>query len=63
MKALYLLNSEKLDYNFNVLKEKDEDNTHLTGILKKRRRNHLDRLRKATKDYADIDAKFKQENK
>jgi dynein regulatory complex protein 1 len=63
MKALYLLNSEKLDYNYKVLKEKDEENTHLTGILKNKRRNHYNRLRKAMKDYADIDYKFKNENK
>lgn len=54
MKALYLLNSEKLDYNFKVLKEKDDENTHQTGILKKKKRNHLDRLRKASKDYNDV---------
>lgn len=54
MKALYLLNQEKLDYNFKVLKEKDEENTKLTGILKTKRRNHYNRLRKAMKDYADV---------
>jgi len=54
MKALYLLNSEKLEYNFKVLREKDEENTHLTGVLKTKKRNHYNRLRKAMKDYADV---------
>lgn len=29
MKALYQLNTEKLDYNLKVLKEKKEENNHL----------------------------------
>jgi dynein regulatory complex protein 1 len=37
MKALYLLNIEKLGYNFKVLKEKDEENTILANILKKKK--------------------------
>lgn len=63
MKALYLLNTEKLDYNFKVLKEKDEENTILSNILKNKRRNYANRLTKARNDYKEIDRKFKQENK
>lgn len=63
MKALYLLNTEKLDYNFKVLKEKDEENTILTNILKNKKRNYSNRLTKARNDYKEIDRKFKQENK
>jgi len=63
MKALYLLNTEKLDYNFKVLKEKDEENTILTNILKNKKRNYTNRLTKARNDYKEIDRKFKQENK
>lgn len=36
MKALYILNTEKLDYNLKVLKEKDDENTHLYDELKKK---------------------------
>jgi len=63
MKALYLLNTEKLDYNFKVLKEKDEENTILTNILKNKKRNYSNRLTKARNDYKEIDRKFKHENK
>jgi dynein regulatory complex protein 1 len=54
MKALYLLNTEKLEYNFRVLKEKDEENTQLTGILKTKKRHHQTRMRKAIQDYKDV---------
>jgi len=63
MKALYLLNTEKLEYNFRVLKEKDEENTTLTGTLKTKKRNQQTRLRKAIQDYREKDNKFKLENK
>lgn len=54
MKALYLLNTEKLDYNFKVLKEKDEENTILTNILKNKKRNYQNRLTKARNDYKEV---------
>jgi dynein regulatry complex protein 1 len=54
MRALYLLNSEKLDYNFKVLKEKDDENTQLTGILKNKKRHHTRRLKIAMDDYAAV---------
>lgn len=36
MKALYQLNTEKLDYNLKVLREKQEENTHLQDELKRK---------------------------
>ena len=36
MKALYQLNTEKLDYNLKVLKEKEIENTHLHDELKRK---------------------------
>jgi dynein regulatory complex protein 1 len=36
MKALYQLNTEKLDYNLKVLKEKQEENTTLYDELKRK---------------------------
>ena len=55
MKALYLLNTEKLDYNFKVLKEKDEENTILTNILKNKKRNYTNRLTRFRNDYKDVE--------
>ena len=59
MKALYRLNTEKLDYNLKVLKEKQEENAHLSDELKRKDQNLNNRLRKLTKDYIDFDKKFK----
>ena len=36
MKALYILNTEKLGYNLQVLKEKHEENVHLSEALKQK---------------------------
>ena len=63
MKALYILNTEKLDYNLKVLKEKHDENTHLHDELKRKDLNLNNRLRKLTKDYIDFDKKFKNLNK
>lgn len=54
MKALYQLNQEKLDYNLKVLKEKHEENQHLFDELKRKDQMMTNRLRKLTKDYADV---------
>jgi len=54
MKALYQLNTEKLDYNLKVLKEKHEENTHLYDELKRKDSNLSNRLRKLTKDYVEV---------
>ena len=54
MKALYQLNKEKLDYNLKVLKEKHEENQHLSDDLKRKDQMMTNRLRKLTKDYADV---------
>jgi dynein regulatory complex protein 1 len=54
MKALYQLNQEKLDYNLKVLKEKHEENQHLSDELKRKDQMMTNRLRKLTKDYADV---------
>lgn len=63
MKALYQLNTEKLDYNLKVLKEKEIENTHLHDELKRKDQNHNNRLRNLIKEYNDSDAKAKQKNK
>lgn len=63
MKALYTLNTEKLDYNLKVLKEKHEENQTLQEELKKKEMHLNNRLRKCTKHYIDEDKRFRKENK
>jgi dynein regulatory complex protein 1 len=59
MKALYQLNTEKLDYNLKVLKEKQISHTHTHDDLKRRDQNLNNRLRSLIKDYNEFDTKFK----
>ncbi|CAD8071663.1 unnamed protein product [Paramecium sonneborni] len=63
MKALYQLNTEKLDYNLKVLKEKQISHTHTHDDLKRKDQNLNNRLRSLIKDYNEFDTKFKQTNK
>lgn len=63
MKALYQLNTEKLDYNLKVLKEKQIENTRLNDDLKRKDQNLNNRLRNLTKEHKDNDNKFKLNNK
>ena len=59
----YILNTEKLGYNLQVLKEKHEENVHLCEELKRKDINLNNRLRKLTKEYIDKDREFKKRNK
>lgn len=45
MKALYQLNTEKLDYNLKVLKQKRDENNHTHEDYKKKLRLHNIKLR------------------
>ncbi len=54
MKALYQLNAEKLDYNLKVLKEKNDENSHLSDELKRKDQTLNNRLRKLTSDYHNV---------
>ena len=46
MKATYQLNQEKLEYNFQVLKKRDEENT-ITKSQQKRKITRLETLTQA----------------
>ncbi len=46
MKALYQLNTEKLEYNYKVLKEKHDENVKLRDELKRKENNFTTILRK-----------------
>ena len=63
MKALYQLNTEKLDYNLKVLKQKKEENSHTHEQYKKKLRIHNIKLRNLRDEYEKADQAFKDQNK
>ena len=63
MKALYQLNTEKLDYNLKVLKEKREENHLNFEDLKKKERILNTKLRNLREEYDKADQSFKDQNK
>ena len=63
MKALYQLNTEKLDYNLKVLKESKEENNTKQNELTKKERDLTDKLRKLKEEFDRADRSFKESNK
>ena len=63
VKALYQLNSEKLDYNLRVLRERRDENTQQTDELKRKEQNFSNRYSKLRKDFIEFDRQYKIENK
>ena len=61
MKALYQLNTEKLDYNLRVLKEKKEENYNLREELRKKERILILKLKNLKDEYDAADLKFKED--
>eukprot|EP00116_Pleurobrachia_bachei_P001202 sb/3461464/ len=62
MRATYQLNSEKLDYNFQVLKKRDEENT-ITKSQQKRKITRLqDTLNNLKSKFAKQEAHYRDEN-
>lgn len=62
MRATYQLNSEKLDYNFQVLKKRDEENT-ITKSQQKRKITRLqDTLNNLKSKFGKQEATFREEN-
>lgn len=62
MRATYLLNQEKLEYNFRVLTERDVENSNTVLQQKKKLQRLKDSLAKLTTRYQTADAHFKQVN-
>merc|ERR1719158_2666769 len=62
MMAIYLLNKEKLEYNLQVLLERNKEHTTIQSSYK----NRLSRLRETLSNlmsrYNKLDGKYKQEN-
>ena len=63
MNALYILNTEKLDYNLKVLKEKNDENKSLQEELKRKDGLLQNRLRILTNDYNSQKIEFRKRNK
>jgi dynein regulatory complex protein 1 len=59
MKALFQLNTEKLDYNLKVLKEKKDENNRLETEMIKKERFLNNRLRALKDDYDNAEKTFK----
>jgi dynein regulatory complex protein 1 len=63
MKATYLLNTEKLEYNYRVLTTRDDENTNLLQQHKKRQAKLKETLSTLEARYRKDDARFRSENK
>jgi len=62
MRATYQLNSEKLDYNHNVLEERDSENKQTVEHHRQRLRRLKEALSNHKQRFFKQDAKFKTEN-
>lgn len=51
MEAIYNLNSEKLNYNYKVLSEKNKENISLAESLKKEERNYINLLKNKNDEF------------
>lgn len=63
MRALFQLNTEKLEYNLTILKEKNEESLKLKDEKKRKDHDLTEYLRGLNKTYLREDEIFKKENK
>ncbi len=63
MKALFQLNTEKLDYNLKILKEKNEESKKIEAEKKKKDNELTEQLRNLNRKYWENDDMSKKENK
>ncbi|CAM9565177.1 unnamed protein product [Lampetra fluviatilis] len=62
MKATYQLNQEKLEYNFHVLKKRDEENALAKALQKRRLTRQQDLLTSLKARHAKMERQYKDEN-
>ena len=62
MRATYQLNTEKLEYNFRVLSERDVENSNTINQQKRKLARLQDNLSSLMAKYSKTDKQFKQEN-
>jgi dynein regulatry complex protein 1 len=62
MRSTYQLNTEKLEYNFRVLSERDAENTSTIGAQKRKLARLQDSLSGLVARYGKTDRQYRQEN-
>ena len=62
MKSTYLLNAEKLEYNYRVLVERDHENAGTLQIQRRKIAKTREKLMKTKDSFAAMDKKFSDEN-
>jgi len=63
MRAMYQLNTEKLNYNFQVLKEREKENITTVDHLKRREKKLKESVANIKEKFNKLDAKFKEDHK
>merc|ERR1719481_2458006 len=63
MRAMYQLNTEKLNYNFQVLKEREKENITTVDHLKRREKKLKESVGNIKEKFNKLDAKFKEDHK
>ncbi|ETO27012.1 hypothetical protein RFI_10120 [Reticulomyxa filosa] len=63
MRAIYQLNNEKLNYNFQILKEREKENTQTVEILKRKEKKLKERVVTLREKYETQNRTFQCENK
>ena len=63
MRAMYQLNTEKLNYNFQVLKEREKENITTVDHLKRREKKLKESVTNIKEKFNGFDKKFKDEYK
>ncbi|KAG2426185.1 hypothetical protein HXX76_013166 [Chlamydomonas incerta] len=62
MRATYQLNTEKLEYNYRVLKEREKENTQTIESQKKKLSRQRDILSSLKQRYTETDRRYRDEN-
>ncbi|GLC76023.1 DNA replication checkpoint protein Drc1 [Pleodorina starrii] len=62
MRATYQLNTEKLEYNYRVLKEREKENSSTIESQKKKLSRQRDILSSLKQRYAETDRRYRDEN-
>merc|ERR1712159_713956 len=62
IQATFQLNQEKLEYNYQILAEKDMENLNVITLLKRKITRLQDALSSMMTRYKELDEKYKSEN-
>eukprot|EP00924_Labyrinthula_sp_SR-Ha-C_P012947 augustus_masked-scaffold_12-processed-gene-4.8-mRNA-1 protein AED:0.42 eAED:0.42 QI:0/-1/0/1/-1/1/1/0/632 len=62
MKASFMLNAEKLEYNYRILSEREEENVKILSTQKRKLTKLKDSLSASVKKFIDLNLRYKQSN-